>query len=211
MDSSQETLNSSNRLHQSSIPIIAITGGIGSGKSTLLREIESLGHPTLDADRLIKEIYEQDQEIKIFLSKNAPDCIQGKKINFMKLRDSFFQNNDLKKALEQKLYQKLPIYFQKAIKGLSYIFYEIPLLFEKDLVTKVDMVIVAYAPLAIQKERVIKRDNSSEQTLNAILANQISIEEKKDRADFVIDTRISNLTDTANQTVSEVLTRLSEI
>ena len=48
--------------------------------------------------------------------------------------------------------------------------------------------IVVSAPAAVQRERVLARAGMTEAKLDAILARQMPDEEKRRRADFVVDT-----------------------
>ena len=65
---------------------------------------------------------------------------------------------------------------------------EIPLLFETGSQRDVDVTIVVSAPAEVQRERVLMRENMTQEKLDALLANQLSDEEKRARADFVVDT-----------------------
>jgi dephospho-CoA kinase len=66
--------------------------------------------------------------------------------------------------------------------------FEIPLLFETGGEEEFDKVVVVSAPLEVQLARVLQRPGMSAGKLQSILARQISDEEKRARADFVIDT-----------------------
>jgi dephospho-CoA kinase len=65
---------------------------------------------------------------------------------------------------------------------------DVPLLFEVGADAEVDAVVVVTAPAAVQRERVLARAGMDEARLAAILARQVPDEEKRARADFVIDT-----------------------
>jgi dephospho-CoA kinase len=70
--------------------------------------------------------------------------------------------------------------------GVKY-FVDLPLYFEKQNYPEFNKVLVIYAPEKLQIKRVIQRDNVNEEEAKAILNNQLDIEIKKQKADFVID------------------------
>lgn len=182
-------LNSSERLYQYDKPIVALTGGIATGKSTVTKLLEKKGLTIIDADQLVKSIYAR-QESKDFIQKNYPSACSHGEIDFKKLRELVFSDSDVKSNVEGFIYQRLPDAFTEAttkIKNQDFYLYDVPLLFERALETKVDLTILVYAPRKIQQARLIDRDGSKEEIGNKILDQQIDIEEKKEKSDLVID------------------------
>src|SRR5206468_10454873 len=68
------------------------------------------------------------------------------------------------------------------------IVFEIPLLFETEGQTEFGKVVVVSAPAEVQRARVLSRSGMTEYKLDTILERQVADEEKRQRADFVIDT-----------------------
>ena len=64
---------------------------------------------------------------------------------------------------------------------------DIPLLYETGGETRVDVVVVVSAPYDIQKTRVLARPDMDEGKFAAIHAKQVPDEEKRKRADFVVE------------------------
>ena len=177
------------RLYNFDLPIIAVTGGIATGKSTVTKMLESKGLKLIDADLLVKNIY-RTEEAKTFIRCHYPQAWAHNEIAFPKLRELVFSNPVIKDAVEKFIYARLPEAFREAaseIKGQNFFLYDVPLLFERGLDSRVDLKIIVYAPRSVQLGRIIDRDGSKEEIANKILDQQMDIEEKKEKADFVIN------------------------
>lgn len=203
-------LSPQNRLYQLDRPIIALTGGIATGKSTVSKILRSKGYSIIDADQLVKTIYEKD-ETKNFIKENVPSSWENNQINFSLLRHAFFQDKDLKNKIEKFIYSHLPQTFlesAKRIQNQNFYIYDVPLLYEKHLEEKVDASILVYTNRETQLQRLMARDGSPQDLANKILDQQLDIEVKKRKADFVI----SNLgsTEDLKKEVDTILNKILE-
>lgn len=181
------SLTSENRLYQTDIPIIGLTGGIATGKSQVSKLLANL--PIIDADKNVKEIYATN-ESKEFILKHFPQAIVKQDIDFKILRSIVFSDEKAKNHIENYIYSKLPAVFNSHLNKLGnidFVIYDVPLLFEKGLDKLIDVSVVVYAPENIQKQRLIQRDQISEELAQKIINSQLNIEIKKKKANFVID------------------------
>jgi dephospho-CoA kinase len=69
--------------------------------------------------------------------------------------------------------------------------FDVPLLFEKGGVEDVDAVLVVSAPADVQRQRVLARPGMTDERLAQILELQLPDQEKRARADYLIDTGTS--------------------
>jgi dephospho-CoA kinase len=95
---------------------------------------------------------------------------------------------------------------QAETRGDKLVVLDIPLLFETGGKNRVDKIIVVTAPAEVQRERVLARDGMSVEKFEAILARQVPDREKREQADFVIDTSLG--LEAANITVREIIKSL---
>lgn len=177
------------RLYQIPVPIIGLTGGIATGKSTVAKILKERNFPIIDADGLVKKIY-QKKDVINFIAKEFPVCFIEQKIDFKLLREVAFSSPENIAKIETKIYQYMPEEFKLAFANFnnpSFIIYDVPLLFEKALDQLVDVKVCVYSPKEIQIKRLINRDQCTQELAEKIISKQLDIELKKSKADFVIE------------------------
>jgi len=161
---------------------IVLTGGIGTGKSTVSSFLKMYGYKIIDADKISKEVYEEKKDL---IKKNFGTTDRKA------IRKIVFKDKEKLKILENlilpEVRQRILNLAEKYEKDNVPYFVDLPLYFEKQNYPEFQKVLVVYAPKNLQIKRVMDRDKSSEDEVIAILNNQIDIEEKKKRADFIID------------------------
>jgi dephospho-CoA kinase len=143
----------------------------------------------INADHLVKEIYTHT-ETRNWIKTNYPEAMKKDVIDFKVLREMVFTAPAVKDEIEAFIYARMPDAFAAAFEKLgrpSFVIYDVPLLFEKHLDVMVDMKVVVYSPAKVQKARLMVRDGHEEAMALTIMASQLDIEEKKSKADFVID------------------------
>ena len=191
--------------------ILGLTGSIGMGKTTTAGFFEEAGVPVYNADRAVHELYESKPVIED-LSRIFPDCLTDGRIDRSKLSKTIVKNPSKLAILEKfihPLVRKKEKDFVKMHRdrGDPLVVLDIPLLFETGPEGRVDKIAVVSAPTEIQRQRVLARSGWDDEKLNRILSRQISDEEKRRRADFVIDTGKS--LDDAREQVKHLISRLT--
>jgi dephospho-CoA kinase len=180
--------SAADRLYRLDRPILGLTGGIATGKSSVTRLLEARGLAVIDADKLVKEIYAGDEAREFVRTKFPAAWDDG--VDFRKLREVVFTDAAAKARVEGFIYQRLPAVFEagaRRVTGQDFLVYDVPLLFERKLEPLLDATALVYAPRKLQRARLQRRDAIDGSAADRILAAQLDIEEKRRRADFVID------------------------
>ncbi|MGY3088397.1 dephospho-CoA kinase [Hymenobacter sp. UYAg731] len=173
---------------------IGITGGIGSGKSIVSRLFHALGVPIYDADTRARWVMENDAELRQQLTASfGPDTYDvAGRLNRPVLAGTVFNNPALLAQLNSLVHPHVGTDFERwareqAQAGHAYVLKEAALLFEAGSYRQLDRVITVFAPLAVRAARVLRRDpHRSTADVQAIMAKQLSEEEKIARANYVL-------------------------
>jgi dephospho-CoA kinase len=171
--------------------VVALTGGIGSGKSAVSTHFELLGVPVIDADVLAHQLVKPGSpallEIQVAFGDDLIDP-QGQ-LNRAALREIVFNDPVQRKLLEGILHPRITQAMEKWIEKQSapYVLLVIPLLFETNLQTLADRVLVVDCELSRQIERVASRDQLSRSRIEQILASQVDRQTRLQGADDVIE------------------------
>jgi dephospho-CoA kinase len=170
--------------------VIGLTGSLGMGKSTAAGFFAEAGVPVHDADAAVHRLYEG--EAVPVIEAAFPGTTADGKVDRMRLADRVLQDAGALARLEaivHPLVRKSEERFlaEARAKGARIVLLDIPLLFETGGDKRVDAVVVVSAPPDIQRERVFRRPDMTEEKFAAILAKQMPDAEKRRRADFVVD------------------------
>ena len=185
---------------------LAITGSIGMGKSTVAKMFEAAGVPVFDADAVVRDLQTNDPRLIRAIGDRFPGTVSGGVLDRERLARAVLGAPLELKALEAIVHpevQAARTRFLEANKDAPALLFDIPLLFETGGEEAFDKVIVVSAPEQVQRARVLARAGMTKDKLEAILARQMPDEEKRKRADFVVDTG-TDLSTTARH-VSEIL------
>ena len=173
--------------------IIIITGGIATGKSTILKQFSLLGVNTFSSDKMVNDIYKNDNEFFLKIRNLYPQIIEKGEINKRKLSDLAFTNEEILNNLEQIIYPKLIKKRARIIKNsflnnISRIVFEIPLLFDKKIDKEFDLVITTKCNKELQMRRYLKRKNTSLERFNFIDNKFFESNKRFKYSDYIINT-----------------------
>ncbi len=184
---------------------VGLTGGIASGKTTARKMFEKLGADTLDADALShKALYQEDVYRKLLKHFGSDILNKNREVDRKKLGRIVINNRKELRFLESVVHPKIAEMRDAFIENVkkkdkdAVIIYDVPLLYEKKMENMFDTIIVVYVDRKTQIKRIMERNKISEEGAEKRLKLQMDIEEKKKKAQIIIDNR-GTLNDTFKQ------------
>ncbi len=170
---------------------IALTGSIGMGKSTAAKMFERAGVPVFDADAEVRRLQGRGGALVDAIAERFPGSVRDGAVDREALSALVLGKPQELASLEAIVHPAVHHARTRFILNhgdAPALLFDIPLLFETGGEGAFDKVIVVSAPEEIQRERVLSRPGMTPEKLNALLARQLPDEDKRARADFVIDT-----------------------
>lgn len=168
---------------------IGITGNIGSGKSYVCKIFEGLCIPVFYSDDETKKLYLIPSVKELIISRFGKEVyFEDGTLNKKLLSYHLFKNEEAMKFIESALYPALNQRFDEWCEQQKspYVLYESAILFEKNYGKYFDKIIFVSAPEDVRLQRVMKRDECSEENVRSRMRLQMSEETKISKADFVI-------------------------
>jgi dephospho-CoA kinase len=170
--------------------IVGLTGGIGSGKTTVAKAFRALGIPVYIADEEAKKLMRRSKVIKRKLIQLFGDkaYVNGD-LNRAFIAGIIFNDKTNLGKINAIIHPRVARHFEKwALKqDAPYLIKEVAILFENEGHKDCDFVITVKAPKRKRIERLLKRDNTTKEKIEAIIKNQWTDSEKVKLSDFVID------------------------
>lgn len=172
---------------------IGLTGSIGMGKSTTAQMFRDAGVPVYDADAAVAALYVQGGAAVAPLEDAFPGVTRDGAVDREALRLRVLGDDEAMTRLNAVVHPLLgrdraEFLRQAEASGADVLVFDIPLLFETGGERNMDAVVVVTAPSDVQRARVLAREGMTPERLDAILARQTPDAQKRERADFVIDT-----------------------
>lgn len=179
---------SSSRLYR-----IGLTGGSGSGKGAVAGILREKGIPCLDTDALVHRLYEEENGSlpRILEREFGKEIMEGGKVDRAALREIVFSDRErlfrLNHIVHAAVREEIRRFFEReAEKETRIAAVDAPQLFEAGIESDFDLIVTVDAPAALRIERILKRDGISEKEAARRLQNQLSPEEYREKADWVI-------------------------
>lgn len=185
--------------------IIGLTGGIGSGKTTVAKMFSKLDIPIYIADNEAKILMQQSNVIKQKLVALFGDqAYLNGALNKPYIANVIFNNKDYLQKMNAIVHPEVTKHFKKwvAKQKTPYVIKEVAILFENGSYKTCDFIITVTAPLEVKIKRLLKRDKTSIDKIEAIMKNQWTDNEKIKHSHYII--KNEDLINTKKQVLSIV-------
>lgn len=173
---------------------IGLTGGIGTGKSTVSSILKKEGFKIIDADTIAKEVLEKNPSILDLVRTQFG-------VGFFDWRGEFrrkeFGNHIFRFPKQRIKYESIIMpYIKQTLeeeinsferKGEKLVIIDAPTLIENDMHGEMDYIVLVHADNSVQIQRVMNRDKLTKVEAVSRINSQMSMEEKKEFANIIID------------------------
>lgn len=174
---------------------IGLTGGIATGKSTVSNMLAAQGVHIVDADIIAREVMNPGQPLLAAVADRfGPEFLLPEGgLDRRRMAEHIFNRPEEREALNGIVHPAIRAEIRRQVDAAEaadptgIVAADIPLLYESGLEGLYEKIVVVYVPRAVQLERLTMRDGLAPEQAEGRLNAQLDIEEKKRRADFVID------------------------
>ena len=189
--------------------VVGLTGSVGMGKSTTATMFAAAGVPVFDADAAVHALYEGAAVAPVEAA--FPGVTRDGAIDRAALGERVIGDAAAMRRLEAIVHPLVrtarKTFLEEARAGGAAIaVLDIPLLFETGGESEVDVVVLASAPEAVQRARVLARPGMTQARFEAIRAKQTPDAEKRAKTDYIVETGEGMAA--AESTVRELIARL---
>ena len=173
--------------------IIGITGGIASGKSTVTHFLRKQGFQVVDADALVHQLQKPGGRLFEALVQHFGQeiILENGELNRPLLASLIFSNpqeREWSRITQGEIIREELATLRDQLPPTEEIFFmDIPLLFEQTYSAWFDETWLVYVDRDVQVERLMKRDQLSQNEAESRLAAQWPLEKKKDLASHILD------------------------
>jgi len=176
--------------------VIGLTGSIAMGKTTASGMLRRLGLPVHDADAAVHRLFRTDSRAICAIAQAFPGTVDDGVVDRAALGRQVFGDARALQRLEAIVHPLVRADADRFLRRcgqrrVPLAVLDIPLLFEAGRNRDCDVTILVSAPAFLQAQRVLRRPGMTERRLAEIRARQMPDREKRRRADFVVNTGLS--------------------
>jgi len=192
--------------------VLCLTGSMGMGKSATAKMFAEAGVPVHDSDAVVHALYAG--EAAPLIEAAFPGSTTAAGVDRQKLAPMVINDKAALKRLETIVHPLVGAARQKFLaeaeaKRTPVVVLDIPLLFEIGGEQRCNAIVVVSAPAEVQRTRALERPGMTEEKFAALVAKQVPDEEKRRRADFIVDT--SKGFDHARAQVRDILSAIAKM
>ncbi len=182
------------KLRSDEMLVVGLTGGIASGKSQATAFFRQKNVPVLDADEIVRDLQAPGSElVQEIAAAFGPHMLTREgALDRGALGQLIFTNEAAKHELNALIHPRVRQVFETEIATykaarIPIVVIDVPLLFESQFDDLADVIVVVYVDEATQRNRLMKRDQISNEYAQSKINSQLSLAVKKTQADLVID------------------------
>ena len=178
------------------MPLIALTGGIASGKSTIARRLAEHGAVIVDADQIVRDVQAPGSPVLDRIAQTfgagviTPDgALDRAALGAVVFGDAALLAR-LNAIVHPAVREESQRRFDEALADdpEAIVVYDVPLLVEARVDDPWDLIVVAHAPAAIRRQRLVDLRGMDERAAQERIDAQVSDGRRLAIADVVIDT-----------------------
>ena len=178
------------------MPLIALTGGIASGKSTIARRLAEHGAVIVDADQIVRDVQSPGSPVLARISEafGAAVIAPDGSLDRAALGAKVFGHAGLLARLNAIVHPAVREESQRRFDAAladdaeAVVIYDVPLLVEARVDDPWDLIVVAHAPAAVRRQRLVDLRGMDESAAQDRIDAQVSDDRRLAIADVVIDT-----------------------
>ena len=173
---------------------VGLTGNVGAGKSTVVALFAGWGATVIDTDILAREVVQPGSPTLDTIRETFGDQMiaEDGALDRAAMRRTVFAEPELRWKLEDILHPAIRARYRELLREAQerddrIVIGVVPLLYEADMQQDFDVVLVIDAPTDLRVARLVEKRGLNPEEARAVTAAQMSAEEKRERADMVID------------------------
>ena len=195
---------------------VAVTGGAGAGKTAVCDCLKRFGAHVISLDELAREaVRPGSTALAAIVDHFGKDILRADgSLDRGKLRGIITKDAQGRKVLERATHPEILRLFQERVAAVeshqedAFVVAEVPLLIELGMQDQFDIVILVEAGSDQQRSRLMARDGLSAAEAQDLIGIQMTAEEKRPYADYVVENR--GLLEALGPTVREIYTKIAK-